>query len=189
MLSYRSAGCDTGQDHATARRTFMAATKTRPTTFPTSIDLPTETRTKMIELCNQQLADSFDLYSQTKQAHWNVKGKDFYQLHLLFDSLAAEVLEHVDLIAERATALGGFATGTARMAAANSTLPEYPTDAVDGPEHVRALVERYAAYAASTRRAIDTATEAEDQSTADMFTEVSRETDKSLWFLEAHLQA
>ncbi|HEY7033275.1 MAG TPA: DNA starvation/stationary phase protection protein Dps [Thermomicrobiales bacterium] len=167
----------------------MAATKTRPTTFPTSIDLPTETRTKMIELCNQQLADSFDLYSQTKQAHWNVKGKDFYQLHLLFDSLAAEVLEHVDLIAERATALGGFATGTARMAAANSTLPEYPTDAVDGPEHVRALVERYAAYAASTRRAIDTATEAEDQSTADMFTEVSRETDKSLWFLEAHLQA
>jgi starvation-inducible DNA-binding protein len=143
----------------------------------------------MIELCNQQLADSFDLYSQTKQAHWNVKGKDFYQLHLLFDSLAAEVLEHVDLIAERATALGGFATGTARMAAANSTLPEYPTDAVDGPEHVRALVERYAAYAASTRRAIDTATEAEDQSTADMFTEVSRETDKSLWFLEAHLQA
>jgi starvation-inducible DNA-binding protein len=142
----------------------------------------------MIDLCNQQLADSFDLYSQLKQAHWNVKGKDFFQLHALFDDLAGDVLEHVDLIAERATALGGYATGTARMAAANSALPEFPTDAVDGSEHVRALVERYAAYAASTRAAIDTATEAEDQSTADMFTEVSRQADKNLWFLEAHQQ-
>jgi starvation-inducible DNA-binding protein len=74
------------------------------------------------------------------------------------------------------------------MSAENSTLPEYPTDAVDGPEHVRALVERFAAYAASTRAGIDTADEAGDQSTADLFTEISREVDKSLWFLEAHLQ-
>jgi len=143
----------------------------------------------MADLCNQRLADSFDLYSQLKQAHWNVKGKDFFQLHTLFDTLAANVLEHVDLIAERTTALGGYATGTARMAAANSALPEYPTDAVDGPDHVRALVERYAIYCAATREAIDTATEAEDQSTADMFTEISRQADKDLWFLEAHLQS
>jgi starvation-inducible DNA-binding protein len=167
----------------------MAATKSRTRSFTTSIDLSAATRVAMIALCNQQLADSFDLYGQLKQAHWNVKGKDFIQLHELFDELAADVLEHVDLIAERATALGGYATGTARMAAANSTLPEYPTAAVDGPEHVTALVDRYAAYAASTRRAIDTALAAEDQSTADMFIEVSRQSDKNLWFLEAHLQA
>jgi starvation-inducible DNA-binding protein len=167
----------------------MPATKTRSRTFPTSIDLASDTREAMIDLCNQQLADSFDLYSQLKQAHWNVKGKDFFQLHALFDTLAANVLEHVDEIAERGAALGGYATGTARMAAQNSKLPEYPTGCIDGPEHVRALVERYAAYAASTRKAIDTATDADDQSTADMFTEISRETDKDLWFLEAHLQS
>jgi starvation-inducible DNA-binding protein len=167
----------------------MAATKTRNRTFPTSIDLAPDTREAMIDLCNQQLADSFDLYSQLKQAHWNVKGKDFFQLHELFDELAAGVLAQVDLIAERATALGGYAFGTARMAAANTELPEYPTDAVEGPEHLRALIDRYAAYCASTRRAIDTAAEAGDQSTADMFTEVSRQADKDLWFLEAHLQA
>ena len=167
----------------------MSATQTRSRTFPTSIDLPADRREAMVDLCNQRLADSFDLYSQLKQAHWNVKGKDFFQLHTLFDTLAANVLEHVDLIAERTTALGGYATGTARMAAANSALPEYPTDAVDGPDHVRALVERYAIYCAATREAIDTATEAEDQSTADMFTEISRQADKDLWFLEAHLQS
>ncbi|MEA2524375.1 MAG: starvation-inducible DNA-binding protein [Thermomicrobiales bacterium] len=166
----------------------MSATNIRPRTFATSVDLPAKTREAMVDLCNQQLADSLDLYSQAKQAHWNVKGKDFFQLHALFDALATNVLGHVDLIAERATALGGYATGTARMAAATSALPEYPSDAVDGPDHVRALVERFAAYAASTREAIDAAADAGDQSTADMFTEVSRQTDKDLWFLEAHLQ-
>lgn len=167
----------------------MAATKTRVPTFSTSIDLASETRDAMIALCNQQLADSFDLYSQIKQAHWNVKGKDFYQLHGLFDDLAEHALEFVDVIAERATALGGYATGAVRMAAAATTLPEYPTGAVDGPEHVAALVERYASYAASTRKAIDASADAGDLATSDLFTEVSRQSDKDLWFLEAHLQA
>jgi starvation-inducible DNA-binding protein len=53
---------------------------------------------------------------------------------------------------------------------------------------VEMLVERYAAVAESTRKAIDTAEQAEDMDTADLFTEVSRDMDKSLWFLEAHLQ-
>ena len=163
----------------------MATTRT----FPTHIDLPADVRASMIDLCNQQLADTFDLFSQVKQAHWNVKGKEFFQLHELFDLLAATLLEHVDLIAERATALGGLALGTVRLAAANSTLAELPPDAVDGPQAVAALVERYGVHAAATRAAIDRAAEQGDQSTADLFTEVSRAVDKHLWFLEAHLQA
>ena len=157
--------------------------------FRTTNDVPLATREAMIALCNQQLADAFDLFSQLKQGHWNVKGHQFFQLHELFDELAAHVLEQVDLIAERATALGGEAAGTVRLAAAHSTLPEYPAEATEGPEHVAALVARCAAYAASTRRAIGTAADAGDQATADMFTEVSRQADKDLWFLEAHLQA
>jgi starvation-inducible DNA-binding protein len=141
----------------------------------------------MVDLLNQQLANSFDLLSQTKQAHWNVKGEHFYQLHLLFDQ-AAEVLEdHVDELAERATALGGVAMGTARMAAANSELPEFP-DVFAGLRCVEALVDRWAQQAASVRRAIDEAEKAGDQGTMDLFTEIVRELDKYLWFLEAHLQ-
>jgi starvation-inducible DNA-binding protein len=56
-------------------------------------------------------------------------------------------------------------------------------------DHVRALIERYAALAASTRRAIDQADAAGDRDTADLFTQVSRDLDKWLWFLEAHVQA
>lgn len=160
--------------------------KTR--TFRTSIDIQPATREKVIAILNQQLADCFDLYSQTKQAHWNVKGSDFIQLHELFDDLAEGILGFVDMIAERATALGGYATGTARMSAAHSSLPEYPTSATLGKDHLEALVARYAAFAASTRKGIDTTNEMDDMDTADLFTEISREVDKNLWFLEAHLQ-
>lgn len=157
-------------------------------TFSTRIDLAADTRKKMIALLNQQLADTFDLFSQTKQAHWNVKGEQFYPLHKLYDELAAELLGYVDLIAERATALGGAAQGTVRMAAGSTRLSEYPSGGVDSMPSVEALVKSYAALAETTRKAIDEADKAEDMDTADLFTEVSRGLDKSLWFLEAHLQ-
>jgi len=155
----------------------------------TSIDLDAETREQIVALLNQQLADTFDLYSQTKQAHWNVKGQQFFQLHELFDKLAAELLDHVDTIAERSTTLGGTALGTVRMAAAKSRLPEYSAEIIGGRESIEALVQRYAELAATTRAAIDRADELGDVDTSDLFTGVSRGLDKSLWFLEAHLQA
>lgn len=157
--------------------------------FATHHDLPHDVRAAMVDLCNDQLADTTDLFTQVKQAHWNVKGRDFYQLHELFDEQAARLLEFADLIAERATALGGRAQGTARMAAANSRLPELPDDIDEGMAYVRALVERYGDLVASTRAAIAAADEAGDADTADLFTEISRVLDKDLWFLEAHVQA
>ncbi len=157
-------------------------------TYQTSIDLDLETREQIIALLNQQLADTFDLYSQAKQAHWNVKGAQFFQLHELYDKLAGDLLGHVDTIAERATALGGAALGTARMAAASTRLAEYPADVVGSRESLQVLTEHYAALASSTRAAIESATRLDDADTADLFTEVSRDLDKSLWFLEAHLQ-
>ena len=158
-------------------------------TFETAVDLPTKTRVAMVGLLNQELADTADLYSQTKQAHWNVKGIHFYQLHLLFDQLAEKRQGEADELAERATELGGYALGTVRMAAASSRLPEIPADINAGVDYVRALVERYGIHANNMRAAIDEADEAGDKDTADLFTEISRELDKDLWFLQAHLQA
>jgi len=164
------------------------ATKTANRTFPTHHDLPQDARDALVALLNGHLATTSDLYSQVKQAHWNVKGKDFFQLHELFDQLAEELLPYVDLIAERATALGGYATGTVRMAASSSALEEYPTAAVEGTAHLEALVERYGVFAAATRQAIEDSEEHEDAGTADLFTDLVRDADKHLWFLEAHLQ-
>lgn len=155
----------------------------------TRIDIPEAARPELVDLLNRQLADALDLYTQTKYAHWNVKGSDFIQLHELFDELAGHLIGFVDLIAERATTLGGTALGTARMSAAASRLAEYPEDAIEGMEAVTALADRFAAYAASTRAAMDEAEKLGDMDTNDLLTEVSRQIDKDLWFLEAHLQS
>jgi len=167
----------------------MATTvATRARTFKTSVDIPADARTKVVRILNQHLADSFDLLSQVKQAHWNVKGSDFWQLHKLFDEVAEQAEDWVDEFAERVTALGGYATGTARMAATASTLPEFPTDITDSMEYVKAVADRVGAFTNSARQAIDETDGLGDADTADLFTEISRCADKYLYFLEAHLQ-
>ena len=152
-------------------------------------DLPADTRREMIELLNQALADCVDLETQTKQAHWNVRGPSFWGLHKLFDEINEAVEGYVDLIAERAGQLGGGVRGTARDAAKGSRLPEYPHDIKDGMAHVNALSGALSTFGRAAREAIDTADEAEDKDTADVFTEISRGIDQWLWFVEAHAQA
>ncbi|MEX2500936.1 MAG: DNA starvation/stationary phase protection protein Dps, partial [Trueperaceae bacterium] len=119
----------------------MAPTMTA--TAKTRIDIDERARERLIALLNRQAADNADLHSQTKQAHWNVKGPDFMQLHLLFDQVAAVIEPFTDELAERVTALGGYARGTVRMAAANSTLPELPEEPNDGATHLKALADRW----------------------------------------------
>lgn len=162
--------------------------KTKTKMLDTHNDLPADTREQMIALLNQELADMSDLHSQTKQAHWNVKGEQFISLHKLFDEFAEALTGYVDEIAERAVQLGGTAMGTNRMSAAESRLPEYPSEVMSSMDHVNALTERYAMVAASTRAAVKTAEEAEDLDTVDLMSAISLGMDKWLWFLEAHLQ-
>ncbi len=154
----------------------------------TAIDLPATARASLVTLLNQQLANISDLYSQTKQAHWNVRGQEFYQLHKMFDDLAEPLEEHIDTIAERAVTLGGLALGTVRSAAAASDLEEFPLQP-GGFEYAKELAKRFAKAANSVREAIDTADDLGDAGTADLFTAVSRDLDKSVYFIEAHFRA
>ena len=155
----------------------------------TKNDLAKKNREKLVEMLNARLADAIDLKTQAKQAHWNVKGPHFIGLHELFDQVATAVEAHTDLIAERVTALGGTAMGTARVVAQKSTLSEYPLEIVDGTAHVDALSTAMADFGKKIRRGIDDTDKLGDADTADLFTEVSREIDKLLWFVEAHIQA
>lgn len=155
----------------------------------TKNDLSKGTREEIIEILNARLADVIDLKTQAKQAHWNVKGIHFIGLHELFDQVAVAAEAHTDLIAERITAIGGTAYGTARVVAKNSTLSEYPLEIVDGTAHVDALSTAMANFGKNVRQGIDDTDKLGDKDTADLFTEVSREIDKLLWFVEAHIQA
>jgi starvation-inducible DNA-binding protein len=148
---------------------------------------PPEIRLYVIQLLNQTLACTVDLHSQVKQACWNVKGKDFASLHALFATMATELAAYTDLVAERIAMLGGVALGTARTAALQSRLGEYPGAVMDGNAHVLALAERFAQYATALRDDIALAADVEDAGSAALYTDISRGVDKRLWFLEAHL--
>jgi starvation-inducible DNA-binding protein len=155
----------------------------------TKNDIAKAKREKIIDILNSRLADASDLKSQAKQAHWNVKGMSFIGLHELFDQIATEAEAYTDLIAERVTALGGTALGTVRVASQKSSLSEYPLEITDGADHVDALSTALADFGKKVRQGIDEADKLEDKDTADLFTEVSRGVDKSLWFVEAHIQS
>ena len=155
---------------------------------PTKNDLPPKSRAQLVELLNERLASAIDLQYQAKQAHWNLKGPRFYTLHQLFDEVAKMAEEAVDELAERAVQLGGTARGSVRLAAKASALAEYPLEAVSGDAHVGALSSALAAFGAQTRAGIELATKLGDADSSDLFTEISRTTDKHLWFVEAHAE-
>ena len=148
--------------------------------------LDSNARATAIALLNARVADTIDLALATKQAHWNVRGPQFIAVHEMLDTLRTALDGHVDTMAERVTALGGEARGTTQDAS-HSTLPPYPTGIHAIPDHLTALAERLAALGGAVRRNIDEADEAGDADTADIFTGVSRDLDKWLWFVEAHL--
>ncbi|MCS6864685.1 MAG: DNA starvation/stationary phase protection protein Dps [Gemmataceae bacterium] len=163
-------------------------TTTAAIPFSTRNDIDAGQRAQLVAILQQSLADLFDLHSQTKFAHWNVKGPNFIALHKLFDELADELAEQVDTLAERITALGGVAHGTVRQVAATSRIPEFPAHTYHAPEVLTALADRFAAVGKTVRAAIDASGQLGDQDTADLFTGLSRDLDKALYFLEAHLQ-
>ena len=152
------------------------------------IGLKSNTKTAMNALLNARLADAIDLSLAVKQAHWNLKGPTFIAVHELLDMLRAHLDTNADTVAERIAQLEGVALGTTQTVAKGTALPGYPTDIHQVPDHVKALVDRYAALSKSVREAIDTADDAGDAGTADIFTQFSRDLDKDMWFLRSHLE-
>ena len=166
----------------------MSATiESRALLFGTSIDLPRDTRARIVDLLNVRLADTIDLKTQAKHAHWNVKGKEFFALHQLFDAIAEHCEQQSDLIAERVTALGGVAQGIVKLVVSNSSVPDYDLFAIVGEQHIRAVAKGLASFSRQARADIELAEKLGDKATADLLTEIVRQTDKDLWFVEAHL--
>ncbi len=150
--------------------------------------LDSDARSAAISLLNARVADTIDLALAAKQAHWNIRGPSFIAVHEMLDKLRTDLDRHVDTMAERVSALGGIARGTTQDAA-DSILPPYPTEIRAIPEHLSALAERLATLGGAVRDNIDDADDAGDAGTADIFTAVSRDLDKWLWFIEAHQPA
>jgi len=155
--------------------------------YASRIDIPDHARKAAIRLLQARLSDALDLQAQLKQAHWNVRGPAFIGLHQLFDAVHGDVEGFADTLAERIAALGGIADGRVQTTAASTQLYGYALETVAGADHLRAVAAVLAQFGKALRGDIDAAAAIPDAGTADVLTEVSRATDKQLWFVEAHL--
>lgn len=156
--------------------------KTRNTLSP-------RVRNEAIALLNYTVADLFDLFARIKQAHWNVRGTTFIGLHKLLDEFAATIMEHIDIAAERATALGGIVEGSLRESAKHSHLKkkEEPPSISGMSDWIHELADVHAAVGECVRKGVKKTSDAEDFGTADLLTDILRDLDKQLWLLEAHI--
>ena len=107
--------------------------------YTSRIDLSDHVRKQASALLQARLSDALDLEAQAKQAHWNVKGPHFLQLHQLFDAVHDEIEQFVDLLAERITTLGHVADGRVTTTASATTLYGYPLEATGGEAHLKAI--------------------------------------------------
>ena len=165
------------------------ATKMNDKMYHNRVALSDEQKKKTVAVMQERLAESLDMYSQAKFAHWNVKGYNFYQLHLVFDSVADHIFPQIDSIAERITQLGGVANGTVRQAASGSLIPEYNVSLTAGMDHVNALADALGCYCHALREASDKIDEIGDEPTSDFFKQLVVEAEEQLYFLESHLEA
>lgn len=165
------------------------APKTVKRMFKNRVALPEDVKEKVVGIMNTTLAGSLDMYSQAKYAHWNVKGVNFYQLHLVFDDVAKTIFKQIDAIAERITQLGGTANGTVRMSAGTSPIPPYNVEALSGPDHLEALANSLGVYCKELREASDKIDDAGDGPTSDFYNQLIVDAEEELYFLESHLEA
>jgi starvation-inducible DNA-binding protein len=130
------------------------------------------------------LVDLIELHLQGKQAHWNVIGTNFRDLHLQLDELVDFAREGSDTIAERMRALNAVPDGRSDTIAADTTLPQFPAYEHSTTEVVD-LITAHTYAAVGTMRAVHDAVDAEDPSTADLLHELIDGLEKQAWLIKA----
>ena len=148
------------------------------------IGINTEDRETVAEGLKHLLADSYTLYLQTHNFHWNIVGPRFRDLHLMFEEHYTELATAVDDIAERIRTLGVAAPGTYKALAELSTIKEVdgvPSDV----EMVSILTDSHEKVVKTCRKVLSKAQEAEDESTAALVSDRMRVHEKTAWMLRS----
>jgi starvation-inducible DNA-binding protein len=130
------------------------------------------------------LVDLIELHLQGKQAHWNVVGTNFRDLHLQLDELVDFAREASDTVAERMRALSTVPDGRSDTVTAGTTLPQFPPFERSTDEVVDLITARIYATV-DTRRAVHDAVDAEDPSTADILHQLIDGLEKLAWLIRS----
>jgi starvation-inducible DNA-binding protein len=154
----------------------------------TNIEIAEHNAKDVAFILNVLLADEYVLYTKTRNAHWNVQGRNFIELHKFFESQYDALDIIIDDVAERVRALGHFALGSMKNFLAVARLSEYNDDFSDAKHIIESLLQDHEALVRSLRREIITvADEHHDLGDADFLTGLMERHEKMAWMLRAHL--
>jgi starvation-inducible DNA-binding protein len=145
------------------------------------------TRKEIAAGLSRLLADTYTLYLQTHNFHWNVTGPMFSTLHLMFETQYTELALAVDLIAERIRSLGVPAPGTYAEYAKLSSIAE-TAGVPKAEEMIALLVEGQEAVVRTARSIFPMVDEAHDEPTADLLTQRMQLHEKNAWMLRSLLE-
>jgi starvation-inducible DNA-binding protein len=134
------------------------------------------------------LADTYTLYLNTHNFHWNVTGPMFNTLHQMFMLQYTELWNAVDPIAERIRSLGHPAPGSYQQFAELASLPDAPAKPPKALEMVRVLVQGHEAVARTARALFPTVDQAGDEPTADLLTQRLTVHEQTAWMLRSLLE-
>lgn len=148
------------------------------------IGISKQDRLEVAEILKGLLADSYTLYLQTHNFHWNVTGVQFRELHLMFEEHYNELALAVDEIAERIRALDVPAPGTYKAFAELSSINEVE-GVPSASEMVRILTQGHESVVKTCRKALKVAQDANDESSSALISDRMRVHEKTAWMLRA----
>lgn len=152
------------------------------------IGLDENARNAVADALNATLADTYSLYMKTHAYHWNVTGPQFQTLHLMFEGQYNEMWTALDEIAERVRALGVFAPTSGKQFAELSAIDNADTKPPKSDAMVKNLLADHETLIKRARKGLETAEEAGDAASADLFTVRIQLHEKTAWMLRALTQ-
>jgi starvation-inducible DNA-binding protein len=153
-----------------------------------NIEIAEKNLIEIARLLNTLLADEYVLYTKTRNAHWNIQGQNFIELHKFFESQYDSLDIIIDDVAERVRALGHYALGSLKDFIAMTRLSEHNRDFTNYNHIIQTLLEDHEALIRSLRKDISAVIEEHrDLGTADFMTGLMEQHEKMSWMLRAHL--
>lgn len=132
------------------------------------------------------LADTYVLYTKTQNFHWNVRGSDFSELHLLFGDQYDEMTGGVDLLAEQIRQVGARPPATLEEFLSLTSIPEEKS-APESPEMVRQLFEGNRLVSEACKQGMKVCEQVGDQSSLDILVQREQAHSKNAWMLRSIL--
>lgn len=153
-----------------------------------NIGIPEQHIEDIVKLLNTLLADEYALYTKTRNAHWNVNGPSFFELHKFFESQYEALDVMIDDIAERVRSLGHFALGSLKDFLSVTHMGEELHDFSNPKQIIQTLVNDHETIIRIIREDINPISDKyKDLGTADFVTGIMEQHEKMVWMLRSFL--